>query len=131
MNKVLLPCPFCGGEAIMKIQKHIPKGYEYTPTCKNTSCAGRLTKKWLTEAEAIEAWNRRVVTDTNDGSKERTAKVRKHEYRIGTSLNIVGEPKICHEYLCCDCKKKVLSGDDYCSHVVQSWIGVSDENETI
>jgi len=33
-DKVLLPCPFCGGEAIMKIQKHIPKGYEYTPTCK-------------------------------------------------------------------------------------------------
>lgn len=89
-KKKLQPCPFCGGEAIMKIQRHIPKGYEYTPTCKNTSCAGRLTKKWLTEAEAIEAWNRRAETTVEtlmrvfaydatcgvcDKRKERTAKV--------------------------------------------------------
>ena len=74
----LKPCPFCGGEAIMKIQKHIPHGYEYTPTCKNTSCAGRLTKKWLTEAEAIEAWNGRADDHFRGATKmvERTAKVR-------------------------------------------------------
>jgi len=54
---------------------------------------------------------KRITTET-----ERTAKVVDHKYHIGTSLNIVGEPKICHEYLCDACKKKVLSGDNYCSH---------------
>lgn len=47
---------------------------------------------------------------------ERTAKVINHKYRIGTSLNIVGEPTIDYEYLCNACKKKILLGDDYCSH---------------
>lgn len=61
-------CPFCGGQAIMKIQKHIPNGYDYTPTCQDPSCAGRLTKKWTNESDAIEAWNRRAES-------VRTAKV--------------------------------------------------------
>lgn len=56
----LKPCPFCGGRAIMKIQKHIPNGYDYTPTCQDPSCAGRLTKKWINEADAIKAWNKRA-----------------------------------------------------------------------
>ena len=47
---------------------------------------------------------------------ERTAKVINHKYSIGTSLNIVGSPTIGYEYICDACKKKVLSGDDYCSH---------------
>ena len=59
----LNPCPFCGGQAIMKIQKHIPNGYDYTPTCQDPSCAGRLTKKWVNEADAIEAWNKRMRAD--------------------------------------------------------------------
>ena len=59
----LKSCPFCGGQAIMKIQKHIPNGYDYTPTCQDPSCAGRLTKKWVNEADAIEAWNKRMCAD--------------------------------------------------------------------
>jgi len=59
MSEELKPCPFCGGQAIMKIQKHIPNGYDYTPTCQNPSCAGRLTKKWINEDDAIKAWNSR------------------------------------------------------------------------
>lgn len=50
---------------------------------------------------------------SNDGSKERTAKVRKHEY---CNLECAGEKIIRYEYLCGKCKKKVLDGDDYCSH---------------
>lgn len=57
----LLPCPFCGGESELRIQKHCGSGaeYEYTPRCKITSCAGRLTKKWLNSSEAVLAWNKR------------------------------------------------------------------------
>lgn len=46
----------------------------------------------------------------------RTAKVLKHKYWLGVSLNVVGEHTIGYEWLCENCKKKVLDGDDYCSH---------------
>lgn len=60
----LKPCPFCGGEALMKAVRHVPSGYEYTPMCTVKSCAGRLAKKWLHKEDAIQAWNRRP-TDEN------------------------------------------------------------------
>lgn len=60
----LLPCPFCGGESEMKKERHAGgrKGADnaYTPRCKNPSCAGRLSKKWLNLNDAISAWNKRM-----------------------------------------------------------------------
>lgn len=47
---------------------------------------------------------------------KRTAKVIIHKRYIGTNLNIVGTPSILYEHLCGACKKKVIDGDDYCSH---------------
>lgn len=57
----LLPCLFCGGESELRLQKHCGSGaeFEYTPRCKTTSCAGRLSKKWLNASEAVLAWNKR------------------------------------------------------------------------
>ena len=60
----LKPCPFCGKEAQMVVTKHIPHGYDYTPRCTETSCCGRLTKKFGFKSLAIAAWNRRG--DGND-----------------------------------------------------------------
>ena len=60
MDEKLLPCPFCGSKAVLKVKEHIPHGYEFTPTCTNTSCAGRITKIWLSEGDALYAWNRRA-----------------------------------------------------------------------
>lgn len=48
--------------------------------------------------------------------EERTAKVMKHKYWLGVSLNVVGGHTIGYEWICENCKKKVLNGDDYCSH---------------
>lgn len=59
-NVPLKPCPFCGGEAVMKAVRHVPHGYEYTPMCQVKSCAGRIAKKWLRKQDAIQAWNRRA-----------------------------------------------------------------------
>jgi len=62
----LKPCPFCGGEAEMKTSKHIPSGTDYTPRCKNTSCCGRLTKKYTVEETAVYMWNRRADDGKSD-----------------------------------------------------------------
>ena len=86
----LKPCPFCGGEAFMRLgefpsrscthKKEMPKGarlikkstypsgatyYEYRqkafiPQCLDTKCLGRTHRLYETAKEAEEAWNRRV-----------------------------------------------------------------------
>lgn len=64
MSEILLkPCPFCGSRAELRITKHIPKDYDYTPRCTNPSCCGRLSKKFSVKETAIYAWNKRL----NDG----------------------------------------------------------------
>ena len=67
----LKPCPFCGANAEMKVEPHIPasKGYDYTPRCTVTGCCGRSTKKYSNEKQAIYRWNRR--TDEQERPKGR------------------------------------------------------------
>ena len=85
----LKPCPFCGGEAFMRLgefpakscahKKEMPKDarfirkstypsgatyYEYRqkafiPQCLDTKCLGRTYRLFETAGEAEEAWNRR------------------------------------------------------------------------
>ena len=56
----LIPCPFCGRPAALRETHRVPIGYNYTPRCTVTSCAGRLSKLWMNKEDAIVAWNRRV-----------------------------------------------------------------------
>ena len=56
-------CPFCGGPAEMYITKHIPRGYDFTPRCKQTACCGRLTKKYPSRSTALHYWNMRIPLD--------------------------------------------------------------------
>ncbi len=55
----LIPCPYCGSPAELRETDRVPTGYNYTPRCTVTSCAGWLTKLWMNKEEAIAAWNRR------------------------------------------------------------------------
>ena len=60
--------------------------------------------------------------------EERAAKVIKHKYWFGVSLNVVGEQTIGYEWICENCKKMVIDGDDYCSHCGAKLIW-EDEND--
>lgn len=60
MSNTLLPCPFCGGEAELYGVPHIPKGWDFIPRCKTTSCCGRQAKKYSNRETAIAAWNLRA-----------------------------------------------------------------------
>lgn len=69
----------------------------------------KLGENWeLNLPEIIEAINALPSAEP----EERTAKVIRHRY----SLNVVGEQIIGYEWLCENCKKRVIDGDDYCSH---------------
>lgn len=59
----LLPCPFCGSDAIMT-EHHIPipQGYmlKHYAVCTNMDCACSL--RFLnSKAEAVRHWNRRLI----------------------------------------------------------------------
>ena len=87
---VMVPCPFCGNDAVVheveaqpkyaETQKEVPKeariirriSYpsgkeyfeyrkkEYIPQCVDSSCCGRAVKRFNTPVEAISAWNTRA-----------------------------------------------------------------------
>lgn len=69
ISRTLKPCPFCGRDALMKVYHHVPTGYDYTPTCTDKSCAGRLTKRWTDINLAVNAWNKRVVEPQEEEDK--------------------------------------------------------------
>ena len=62
----LLNCPFCGGEArLIKESYSMWSGipHDFAVVCKN--CHASIRQFFTTEAEAIEAWNRRADNDTD------------------------------------------------------------------
>lgn len=66
----LKPCPFCGGEAKLKADVRYPRPERnpkraYEVVCQNYNCIIGLCddRYYLTEKEAIEAWNTRADTE--------------------------------------------------------------------
>lgn len=96
----------CGGEA------RVGKIYGDAWTVECTECAIQ-SGCYDTEAEAIEAWNMAMGTTEKSSTVERTAKVIEHDASI---TDTDGYKYQRSEYLCGNCKKKVLGGDEYCSH---------------
>lgn len=58
----LKPCPFCGGEAILRNFD----GADYKCECTNNFCQASymIGMNYDTEEDAIEAWNRRITDGT-------------------------------------------------------------------
>ena len=95
----LKPCPFCGANAEMKVEPHVPasRGYDYTPRCTETGCCGRSAKKYSNEKQAIYRWNRR--TDEQERPKGRWSK---ETYKIA-DFNIT-------YFVCSNCKHSTFYG---------------------
>lgn len=100
----LKPCPFCGGEAIiLKADQYHQFPNTHYISCRDcTAGIGPLD----TEAEAIEAWNRRADDHFRGATKmiEQTAKVVCNETTMGLS------------FCCGNCGKPVHSEGKYCHH---------------
>ena len=95
----------CGCGGVVKVDKHIY--YRALPTygvrCRR--CGQQTDQFYKTENEAIEAWKIAMG--------EHISKVVEHD----ASIMVEGGYKLHRsEYLCSNCKKKVLDSDVYCSH---------------
>lgn len=67
MDKTLLPCPFCGGEAAIKRVRHRKgRGAEWISSCKRSACCGRIYKRFASMEKAIDAWNTRAQYEIPD-----------------------------------------------------------------
>ena len=113
----LLPCPFCGGEAEILTAESMHGGYLSGIMCNDCRSRGDV---YVTEAEAIEAWNNRIetvtvtagittVTDTPQITyvPERTCK------RI--TLGLEREREIATvSWICSACGKHMNSDHNYC-----------------
>lgn len=97
-------CPFCGGEAIRGIACHVHEDYAFRVECRECKI---VTPFYDTEAEAIEAWNRRADDHFREVTKmvERTAKVVEHDASV---TDTDGYKYHRSEYLCGACKKSDL-----------------------
>lgn len=59
----LRPCPFCGGEAVLKTYRDNLRGDAFAAMCQKTDCPGRTYRKRATSKAAAEAWNRRAAPE--------------------------------------------------------------------
>lgn len=69
---------------------------------------------WIQHRIFVQNMNdidRQTILELPSAEPERTAKVKKHFVTFTTE-----PPFFETEYLCNACKKKVIDGDDYCSH---------------
>ena len=106
----------CGGEAEVDCLLQ-PDGF-YMAGCYCKKCGTKTIPFWDKEkAKAIDyavaTWNRAIGTTEKSSTVERTAKVIEHDASI---TDTDGYKYQRSEYLCGACKKKVLGGDEYCSH---------------
>ena len=60
MEDILKPCPFCGGQAMVRIDSM----YIYYIECTTLSCTARDTRWFKSYDEAVEAWNTRSAVIT-------------------------------------------------------------------
>ena len=101
----------CGGKADVLVGYPNRKGQIYYRV-KCWECGTQTIHK-RTREEAIEAWNKAMGNRMELQTVERTAKAIEHDASV---TDTDGYKYHRSEYLCSACKKKVLGGEDYCSH---------------
>ena len=96
-----MTCPFCGGEASIRIHDFYDGTRLYTPNCK---CGAGIVKVFRTEEEAIAAWNTRA---------ERTCHwIGIEEWKNPVECSECGVLVVAHVALdsnyCCNCGARVV-----------------------
>ncbi len=104
----------CGGEAEVRGFENLDDSVSIYICCTKCHTSTVSFTGDQAEANAVEVWNQAMgAKDINVPAKERTAKVIEHDASITDDR---GYKYLRTEYLCGKCKKKVIGGDEYCSH---------------
>ena len=85
MSNTLLPCPFCGGEALMRERyiNGVANTKHYIRECRH--CKATFAHWFRSIKKANEAWNRRVILDGCENELIVQCKNCKHYNQIGCS----------------------------------------------
>ena len=98
MADELKPCPFCGGEASIRIHDYYDGVRLFMPKCK---CGAGIVAVFRTEEEAVAAWNTRA---------ERTCHMKQDGMFLVCSecgVVLMGNPRYCSR-----CGARVLSEEE-------------------
>lgn len=112
----LLPCPFCGGEAELHPTYDMDTGEMdgYFVICRNKNCTvWPETDEYLTEAEAIAAWNTRA---------ERTCEMRADGAHCMNGVEFY-ECRSCGEYACVPTAMGKSEPPNYCPNCGAKVVG--------
>ena len=82
----LLPCPFCGGEAIIEYSDTTGQTYI---TCGN--CTIELPNCYETDKEAIKVWNDQICAKSIAEKDEEISRLKEENKRTGTILEKLDE----------------------------------------
>lgn len=120
----LLPCPFCGGEAITRLADRVPfRGmlHSWYVTCMNDRCGCELgfygmdengtCGTYETEEEAITAWNTRAERTCHNLLGAGVFHCSECDMATEDWSDIGGEPAYGYNY-CPNCGCRVLEDND-------------------
>jgi len=122
---VLLPCPFCGGEAI---HENYPDSRDHHVFCD--VCLGR-TDAWSTKLKAVNNWNRRAVPATQWSSEPPTEKgfywaVLGQVEKIITMVFINANNRVCSKINCQHCMILLSEIPNFTAECeVQFWLPIT------
>lgn len=94
MSIKLMPCPFCGGDAYVKVNPDRLKGDSFTAMCKRTMCLGRNYKKWPSARAAAIAWNTRENAAAPDAATQ-TQRSRDHFRDLAKMITGMKDMDVC------------------------------------
>ena len=64
VERVMKPCPFCGGKAVMNVDQKGFNAKKFLPGCADRHCLGRnKTKYFYSVLRAVSEWNTRKDGD--------------------------------------------------------------------
>ena len=130
MSEKLLPCPFCGGEALLR-ERYINGSANikhYRRECHH--CKATFANWYRSMKKADEAWNRRAehIRDTTKTASNADRIRSMDDQTLALFLESVGEDEGIYDFFCSD-KNRTRVCDSFCNKCIVDWLRQPAETE--